>query len=560
VRSLASVLETLQEIGSNAASEEVREHYASLKAAVVECDQEKIKMLIDHPPSQDRDQAYLKGLSELNEHFRPAIETIEAKKYTLDKAITSGAAADVHEVIQQGGITLLNEMNVLFLRQVLETNDPEKIMAIVSYLSKTQLEQPLDEEGNTILHYAVLRDYHSVTEEVVRKGVDVNLKRKDGATALHLAVDHSPYYISTLLINKNADVNAKQKLKEGIEVTALSRAIFYDNAPLVFALLKSGAVVDYYSLQMAKEKSESAPDIYEAVAAPVEKRKAAIIEKGPIWSKLDEADRPENPILKIILSHIYTENSQYDQQIAQRFKGIMESDNATLKPLLNIVAYAMKGAHRPDHHPLQIIVGEENTVESLVKREHTVGYYDKDNTIYCAGLSSAEKCVGGILHESQHFTDQLVFGDTDKPYMTEGNFRQMQEDVSKRTPTLPEQTPEEKLIKSSFSTALSEHYEKNERDAEFLVKVPEVIGILGVEKGIHWLQEQQPGLLGYYQHRHARTCNAYIVEHGVKEALLGNPHRFYSLPVGEKEGGKKEEKEKEKSESPQDRPPSPGHD
>ncbi|HHT0606206.1 TPA: hypothetical protein ACTXXA_003660, partial [Legionella anisa] len=108
------------------------------------------------------------------------------------------------------------------------------------------------------------------------------------------------------------------------------------------------------------------------------------------------------------------------------------------------------------------------------------GNYNQKNSIYCSG-KEPEVLIASMLHETQHFMDKLIFGQNKQPFRSsrQSQFVQVKEDVVRRSLTFPELTPQDKLIKQSFLSA-HRSYKESEQMAEVLVKVPKVIGLLGM--------------------------------------------------------------------------------
>lgn len=60
--------------------------------------------------------------------------------------------------------------------------------------------------GNTPLHMSLKKNYPDIAQEILRKGVDVNVRNGSGDAPLHLARDTN---ITHSLIEEGADVNAR---------------------------------------------------------------------------------------------------------------------------------------------------------------------------------------------------------------------------------------------------------------------------------------------------------------------------------------------------------------
>ncbi len=101
-----------------------------------------------------------------------------------------------------------------------------------------------DARGNTALMEAAARGYEKLVKLFIEKGADVNAKNDYGETALLLVVRHSqdmekgPIEAVRWLLEKNVDVNVKDEW----EGTALSYAIMWGHTEIADLLRAAGAV------------------------------------------------------------------------------------------------------------------------------------------------------------------------------------------------------------------------------------------------------------------------------------------------------------------------------
>jgi len=71
-----------------------------------------------------------------------------------------------------------------------------------------------DEQGNTALHFSVMKGRLEVTRKLLELGAKVDIKNEDGETPLHLAMklEEGDTKISTILLEKGASPNVKDEL------------------------------------------------------------------------------------------------------------------------------------------------------------------------------------------------------------------------------------------------------------------------------------------------------------------------------------------------------------
>lgn len=524
-------------------------HYQQIEAAYSDRDFAKLTALLEtgiqpfngsQPGSPRRKTSvYVENLTALKAHFICADDSDKEKRsYHLMRAINLEDVQALKQSIEnQGGLAIINTPSkplpssnekLTPLQQALRTKNLAIILLLASFLDKTALEAPLNASGETLFHFAAMNGWQDVVVLLLSKNVSLDPKRTiDEATPLHLASRYGHQAVAQLLINRGADIHAKCKVdtKAGfIETSVLSSAIYSSSAALVTALLAQGVPVDELAYGLAKKSaknnSSASQTIYSQVIQPFKEQKNNIIKRGSVKEKLGEKIQIFHPIVQQILSQVYTEDSKNDEFIAKKLNEIILSNNEILKPLLYIIAWATQGLHGNSKKPLQIVIADTRDITSLKPIEYAKGNYNQKNSIYCAG-KDPDTLIASMLHEAQHFIDKLIFGQSNKPFNTvnQSHFLQVKDDVLRRSSALPERTPQDKLLKQSFLTAHASNYKELDQTAEILVKVPEVIGLMGMEKGYVWLNQYQPALLAYYEHRYNRTARAFIAEHDIIEKL-----------------------------------------
>ncbi|WP_265045389.1 MULTISPECIES: ankyrin repeat domain-containing protein [unclassified Wolbachia] len=97
-----------------------------------------------------------------------------------------------------------------------------------------------NDEGATVLHYAIIGKNLEVVKYIIEKGANVNAKDKDGKTPIHHAVLMGKVDIAMVLLKHNANVNARNNW--GMKVLGYAAD---DHQELVELLLAHGASYDY---------------------------------------------------------------------------------------------------------------------------------------------------------------------------------------------------------------------------------------------------------------------------------------------------------------------------
>jgi ankyrin repeat protein len=105
---------------------------------------------------------------------------------------------------------------------------------------KGDLNQPLDEEGSTLLILTVKNNQIDLFKELIKAKVNVNKPDSEGITALMIAAGNERPVILKALITSKANVNATDNFGK----TALMVAAINGNTDAVKALIKAGADVN----------------------------------------------------------------------------------------------------------------------------------------------------------------------------------------------------------------------------------------------------------------------------------------------------------------------------
>lgn len=99
-----------------------------------------------------------------------------------------------------------------------------------------------DEDGRSILVYAVLENDILSAKTLISRGANVNLKDNNGWSPLHFAVNEYHLEIAKLLVESGAEINAKDSYGN----TVIWRAVFASKGrgEIIDVLLKNGANPD----------------------------------------------------------------------------------------------------------------------------------------------------------------------------------------------------------------------------------------------------------------------------------------------------------------------------
>lgn len=194
---------------------------------------------------------------------------IDAVRFLLDKGLNISKAfkfgetilhtacnigdKEIIELILQADESLLNKPNDYGVMPIHVISKRGNIESLLYLISKGALVEAVDENGETILHYAVISGRISILEYILRY-TDISIDATDnrGKTALHLACEKGKTDIISYLI----EMYANQDISDNL-----------GNTP-IFYTVKNGSILDtkilvchYASIYALNNKGETIKDI-----------------------------------------------------------------------------------------------------------------------------------------------------------------------------------------------------------------------------------------------------------------------------------------------------------
>lgn len=177
-----------------------------------------------------------------------------------------------------------------------------------------------------------------------------------------------------------------------------------------------------------------------------------------------------------------------------------------------------------------ICVDAPNTNEIKLFSGNLQGLYTNKNTVYVAiqGLEP-KQILALICHESSHFVMNTLFNNNCNPFPRNQDHNPLEEHFSRivkitfndldKIHNLLEDMDEYaafKIIENVFT-----EYKEREWALELIVRVPQIIVLLGQEKGYKWLEKHTPDLFEFYKNEINPRMMKYLFDHKVEDYLSG---------------------------------------
>lgn len=179
-----------------------------------------------------------------------------------------------------------------------------------------------------------------------------------------------------------------------------------------------------------------------------------------------------------------------------------------------------------------ICVDAINTFRINADNPDSRGLYTQKNSVFIAAQNlGLRDAFGVILHESAHFAMKQLFNNESLPYPKGENslqeqFYQIIKDTYNNLYTYINDENEgntelsEDEVKAFYSIIeIYKFYPEEEWAQELIVRIPQVMAILGPDKGAEWLNKYTPELMQFYMNEINPRITAYLSEHHAENYL-----------------------------------------
>lgn len=255
------------------------------------------------------------------------------------------------------------------------------------------------------------------------------------------------------------------------------------------------------------------------------------------YNRIPEQPRTDKLIdpATAIINNTYYSGPIDDLLVKQNYREHLNSfsdysKSPLMAPVLYVLALAALNEHKGSHSetkkkPLKVVIYDDHHMQHVVTKsdsskniESIGGVYTHKSSIY-----SVANLVQNIYHESTHMVANEVFRNFAKPYrsddkVSEQKFDAVVLEVKDALPAVNKnaQSPNEKRAYEALAAGFSSSYTKAQWGIELIVKVPEILSILGYNDGYKWLQTNAPSLLEYYEKSFLSECLKFLSEQHVE--------------------------------------------
>ncbi len=466
---------------------------------------------------------YQQSLSSLLPHFQassPAEAENRLFKLLLAIKLRNIAHIEVEKELTTGGALVVNDMflgdpfpPVIIgdtpLMAAIAEGDAYVIKLLLQYGAVidplTNINEVLNFHGETALHIACRLNIPELVTMILAAKADPHITTANRETALQIADRVGAKEIHAELLRRGADPTISASPEEMTKL--FMQAYQNKDIAAMHGMIEKGYKV---SKQFLKEAKANQPDVYAALKMPFKTRKRNIVTSGGMNLFPDKEDEL-SPLFRVI----FTENKDLDPLIKRRIDMIYNYNNSILKPLLDIAILAAKAGHergKTTGKTLKIIMTADHHVAGvrINANEKTRGRYALKSSVYAAGFVGEEDAVyfsvSTMLHELKHFADKQIYGSSNKPFSgleyEMQSFNKVKEKLRKSSSDFFNNYTDKTVTIDAFIydsiESIFKVYTSDHQDAEVMVKVPEIIGLLGMEKGLEWLNKNEPELLQHY--------------------------------------------------------------
>lgn len=386
----------------------------------------------------------------------------------------------------------------------------------------------INDKGYTPLIIACIKGRDEAVRMLLEYCVpsDLNYEAPDGAMALLTATSRGHTVICDMLIRDGANVLARNKLsKSALYIAHVQKQVATERL-----LIRAGAL------------EVPIPDAFASIRAFRRAAKKAIVDLGAVAPLPAVA----GPFLApdLVTSRIFC----FDNRDRAMMDGVIHGLYVCpeLRPLIDMLALVACGKH--DAGLAAEATGKTKKLNVFCAPElgrlmpqagtnSAFGYFSQKTSVFVRTHGRDKYCtiVGTTIHELTHLAMFHLFRNLSKPYpggvkADALRFAQII-DVTKEHCKRGMLSVRDADAVEAYRCILSvfEKYSESQRACELIVRVPQVIALLGINNGVRWLRAHVPELWEYYTDFVNPAIRAYLASHHAERFILPADHAALAL-------------------------------
>jgi serine/threonine protein kinase/ankyrin repeat protein len=186
----------------------------------------------------NKNVADIEELIEYARQRRKLSDKFPVKGNVGDGCLTANFNREVLDILSQRGIQIDYSTFLLSAKKTPSEN-LKKALEWVSSKNGNINVKDNDNDGESLLHFAVISKNKEIFKLLIQNGADINIKDNKGRTTLDYAILRNNEEIAKILIEKGADVNAKDN-----EGGTILRSALYNRRSIFKLLIEKGADIN----------------------------------------------------------------------------------------------------------------------------------------------------------------------------------------------------------------------------------------------------------------------------------------------------------------------------
>lgn len=464
----------------------------------------------------------------------------------LTRAINSGSLEEVKKALDTGSAPVLNDYSHTYglpLGAALVSGNKD----IINYLKEQGASFAKVKIDNAFAHVYTNKSYNTALHATCELGLydDVvsllnSMKTKNvneiaamifsnnlkGLTPLEIALANNQEEIAKLIINTYVNLINAQHIQPNINKT-IQKLVNNKSYHLLEMMLEAGYKFNYDEISILRRhkyvlleihKNDSTADknnlqfiqFYKKLKQPFRIEKEKILEAGSKRKNENMSASKYDETVEVIFDKIHFSSeisSEKIDELKNKLNKIVLSKDETLKPLIEFLYLGTQGVFDLTTNDKFLRGFISNDLKDIAFNVEFSNGIAGRHAVY---VRNHLDVFAILLHEFTHLADDKIHG----AYYSSERFIKMKNHLEEQSKEFylkklnRKKDEDTELLLSIYY--IFKYYGPEAWNQELLVKVPQIIGQLDVEKGLAWLKKNMPDLLDFYINEFNPACDKYI--------------------------------------------------